>query len=69
MVKKIRMSLDVTPAMKKIIEDLAAPEGITQGEVFRRAIALLRAAQKAKADGEDLVTVKDGEIKCKLIGW
>src|SRR4051812_11720543 len=34
---RIRMSLDLTPAMKAIIDDLARQEGATRSEVLRRA--------------------------------
>ena len=67
--KKIRMSLDVTPEMKAVIDGLASRAGINQGEVLRRAIALFNAAQKARENGEDLAVIKDDEIKYKLVGY
>ena len=67
--KKIWMSLGVTPEMKKVIEDLASRAGINQGEVLRRAIALFNAAQKARENGEELAITKDDRIKYKLIGY
>ncbi len=69
-VKKIRLSLDVTPPMKEIIEELASEMGTNQGEVLRRAIALLRAAKKVEKDGEQLCATKDGKtVSCKLVGF
>ena len=67
--RKIRLSLDVTPEMKKIIEDLAERAGTNQGEVLRRALALFFAAKQAEADGESVALVKKGKITAKLVGF
>lgn len=67
--RKIRLSLDLTPAMKKIIEDLAEAEGTTQGEVLRRAIALLKAAKQAERSGRQICTVYKGKIDCRFVGF
>lgn len=68
-VKKIRLSLDLTSEMKKIIEDLAEGYGGSQGEVLRRAIALLKAIKDAEKGGESPALVKRGKITAKLIGY
>jgi predicted DNA-binding protein len=67
--KKIRLSLDVTPQMKQIIDDLASTSGITQAEILRRAIALLRAVKKGEIQGESVVMEKDGQIVARLVGF
>jgi len=67
--RKIRLSLDLTPAMKKIIEDLAEAEGATQGEILRRAIALLRAAKQAERNGRHICTVYKGKIDSRFVGF
>jgi hypothetical protein len=69
MMKKIRLSLDVTPEMKAIIEGLAARAGTNQGEMLRRAVALFNAAQNAKERGEELAVISGEEIKYKLVGY
>ncbi len=69
-VKKIRLSLDVTLPMKEIIEVLASEMGTNQGEVLRRAIALLRAAKKIEKGGEQLCATKDGKtVSYKIVGF
>lgn len=68
-VKKIRLSLDVTAKMKRVIEDLADASGTNQGEVLRRAIALLKAVKDAEKNGESAALVKGGKITAKLVGF
>jgi len=65
--KKIRMSLDITPAMKKIIEDLSA--GITQAETLKTAIIVLNAIKQGEKNGEAAVMIKDGKIVARLVGF
>ena len=60
--KKIRLSIDVTPQMKKVIDDLSE---VTQAETFRKAIALLWAIKK---DGESVAMIKDNKIVARLVG-
>ena len=69
MPKKIRLSLDVTPKMKQIIENLANEAGTNQGEILRRAIALLRAVKTAEAQGESVALVKNNVVTAKLVGF
>jgi hypothetical protein len=66
---KIRLSLDVTPKMKKIIEELAEEAGTNQGEILRRAIALLSAVKNAEMRGESAALVKAGKVTAKLVGF
>jgi len=67
--KKIRLSLDLTPEMKVLLERLAEESGVDQGEILRRAIALFNTAKQAEAAGESIATVKDGKIVARLIGF
>lgn len=66
--KKIRLSLDVIPAMKELIETLARDAGINQGEMLRRSIALYRAVKEGEKKGEQVAMVKDGKILYKMVG-
>lgn len=66
--KKIRLSLDVTPTMKKLIEELAESAGTNQGEMLRRAIALYHSVKKGERKGEEVAMTRDGKILYKMIG-
>ncbi len=67
--ERIRMSLDLTPAMKAIIDDLARQEGATRSEVLRRAIALLKAIKDAQQKGESPVLVdREGNVTARIVG-
>jgi hypothetical protein len=67
---RIRITLDVTPPMKAVIDKLAAQSGTTQSEVLRRAIALLKAVKEAEASGEGSAAIeKNGRVIVKLVGF
>jgi hypothetical protein len=66
---KIRMTLDVTPEMKRVIDDLASREGDTQASVMRRAIALLKTVKEAEKKGESPALIdQNGQITARLVG-
>ncbi len=68
--QKIRLSLDVTPEMKKVIDGLADSAGTTQAEVLRRAVALLNAVKTAEANGEGTAALAKGDhVVAKLVGF
>lgn len=56
--KKIRMTLDMTPQMEKVITDIAAKYHITKAEALHRAIGLLNAATDAEAHGYSIGAVE-----------
>jgi predicted transcriptional regulator len=67
---RIRITLDVTPPMKSVLDRLAEQEGTTQSEILRRAIALLNAVKTAESKGEgEAALVKDGQLVAKLVGF
>jgi hypothetical protein len=66
---KIRMTLDVTPEMKRVIDDLASREGDTQASVMRRAIALLKTIKEAEKKGESPALIdQNGHVTARLVG-
>jgi hypothetical protein len=67
--KKIRLSLDVTEDMYDIIEGLGEAQGISKGEVLRRAIALFKAVKEAEKRGESAALVKGQKIAARLVGF
>ena len=67
---KVRITLDVTPGMKEIIDTLAKQSGASQAQVLRNAIAVLKVIKDAQASkkGEPAI-VKDGRIVAELVGF
>lgn len=52
---RVRLSVDVTPEVNAMLESLMAQLGATnRGEVLRKAIALIKVATDAKAEGHKL---------------
>lgn len=67
--RKIRLSLDVTPEMKEVLDGLALTVGTTQADVLRRAVALYAAVKQAERSGEgEAALAKDGKVVVKLVG-
>jgi predicted transcriptional regulator len=66
---KIRMSLDVTPEMKEVIDSLARQQHATQAQVMRQAIALLKTVKDAETKGESPALIdKEGHVTARLVG-
>ncbi|WP_044186032.1 ribbon-helix-helix protein, CopG family [Hyalangium minutum] len=51
---KVRISLDLSPALNETLEEIMAEEHITKSELLRRAIGLLKVANDAKKRGQSL---------------
>lgn len=54
-----RMSVKLSSEMEELIEDTASREGISKGEVIRRAFALYKLAEDEKQNGRTLAVVED----------
>jgi hypothetical protein len=67
--EKIRLSLDVTPEMKDLLDRLADRAGSTQADVLRRAIGLYATVKEGEANEEGSpALVKDGKVVVRLVG-
>lgn len=67
---RIRLTLDVTPQMKEVIDTLADQVGTTQSDILRRAIALLKAVKEAEAKGEGTAAIAKGDrVVVRLVGY
>jgi hypothetical protein len=65
----IRVSLDLTPEMKEVIEELARRSGTSQAVTLRNAIALLKLVKDAQDRGETAVLVdKEGNLAARIVG-
>jgi hypothetical protein len=52
--RKIKLSIEVTPELNRVIERIADATGATKSEAVRKAIVLLDVAVEAKEKGERL---------------
>lgn len=66
--KMIRMSLDLTPEMKEVVDSLAEAAGTNHSELLRRAISLMKAVKEGERRGETPALVKDNQIVARIVG-
>jgi|ERR671924_832125 hypothetical protein len=68
--ERIRISLDVTPQMKQIIDQLAEQLGTSQADVLRRAVGLLKVIKDAQARGEQpaLIDEQSRTLTALIVG-
>ncbi len=66
---RIRLSLDVSPELNDLIEDLARRTDGTKSDVLRRAIALMDVAVKANERGKKVgVADEDETLSTEFVG-
>lgn len=56
-----RMSANLSPEMELLVEETAKREGISKGEVIRRAFALFKVAETEKIKGRFLAVVREND--------
>ena len=67
--EKVRLSLDISPELNALLEQLAASTGSTKSEVLRKAIALMEVAVDAKRQGKKLgIAERDQPLATEIIG-
>ena len=67
--EKVRLTVDVSKELNQILEDIAEETGGTKSEVFRKAIALLDVAHKAKRNGKRVGIARDREsLETEIVG-
>lgn len=68
MADKIRVTMDVSPEFKQLLERLAENESRSQTDVIRRAIALYQYALDAKVKGKQLAVLnQDDSVAAHLV--
>jgi predicted transcriptional regulator len=66
---KIRLSLDISPELNSLLEDLAEQTGGTKSDVLRKAIALMRVAVDAKRQGRKFgIAEQDQPLATEIVG-
>lgn len=64
-----RMSVNLSPEMEALIEETAKKDGISKGEVIRKAFALLKISESEKKKGNALgVIAEDSHKEMKVVG-
>ncbi len=67
--EKVRLSLDISPELNKLLEQLADWTGATKSEVLRKAIALMEVAVEAKRQGKKFgIAERDQQLSTEIIG-
>ena len=67
--QQIRLSLDVSPELNDILEDMADKTHSSKSEVLRKSIVLMEVAVREKAMGNHLgVVSKNQEIVKEIVG-
>lgn len=67
--RQVRLSLDVSPELNGVLDDMAEKIHASKSEVLRKSIALLEVALQEKENGNHLgVVSKDQRIIKEIIG-
>jgi predicted transcriptional regulator len=67
--EKVRLSLDISPDLNLLLEELAAAIGGTKSDVLRKAIALMEVMVQAKKQGKKFgIAEKDQPLATEIIG-
>ena len=57
--EKVRLSLQVSQELNRMLEDIAESTGSNRTDVVRQALALMKIAHSAKVDGRHIGIVSD----------
>lgn len=69
MSEKIRLSLQVTREVNRLLEDIADEAGTTKSDVLRQALALMKVAHDGKHSGRHLGFVSDPKkLETEIVG-
>jgi predicted transcriptional regulator len=67
--EKVRLSLDISPELNALLEQLAIRTGGTKSDVLRKAISLMEVAVEAKRQGKKFgVAERDQQLATEIIG-
>ncbi len=67
--EKVRLSLDISPELNTLLEQLADKTGGTKSDVLRKAISLMEVAVEAKRQGKKFgIAERDQQLSTEIIG-
>jgi predicted transcriptional regulator len=69
MSEKVRLSLQVTDELNRLLEEMAEDAGTTKSDVLRQALALMKAARDGKKRERHLGFVSDPrKLETEIVG-
>lgn len=67
--EKVRLSLDISPELNSLLEQLAVKIGGTKSDVLRKSIALMEIMVEAKKQGKKFgIAERDQPLATEIIG-
>lgn len=67
--KRVRLSLDLSPELNKLLEDLAVAIDGTKSDVLRKGIVLMEVAARAKRQGKKFgIAEPDQQLVTEIVG-
>lgn len=67
--ERVRLSLDISPELNSLLEEIASKTGGTKSDVLRKAIALMEVAVDGKRRGLKLgLAEKDQPLATEIVG-
>lgn len=67
--ERVRLSLDLSPELNRLLEDLAVAIDGTKSDVLRKGIVLMELAVKAKRQGRKLgIAESDQPLVTEIVG-
>ena len=69
MTEKVRLNLQVSSELNRVLEEIAGDTGSTRTDVIRQALALMKVAHEAKSKGRHLGLVTDPQkLETEIVG-
>lgn len=69
MAEKVRLSLQVTEELNRLLEEMADESGTTKSDVLRQALALMKVAQDGKRQKRHLGFTSDPrKLETEIVG-
>lgn len=68
MPRSIRLSLDVSPELNNILDEMAEKTCSSKSDILRKSIALMEVAVQEKEKGNHIGIVKDQKVIKEIIG-
>jgi predicted transcriptional regulator len=67
--KNIRLTVEISPELYQILEDLSEKAHTSKSEIFRKGLSLMELAINAKMQGQKLgITDKDRNVLVEIVG-
>lgn len=64
----VRLEMKVSKEIFDELERISKQEGVTKGELLRKATSLLLFARDAKEHGQKIASVRDGQVITEVVG-